>query len=109
MKKGASLEWIQHLEVLMFKPFFLGSILISIFFNNLFGFIEVRTTQLKAQHPAPGRMIDVGGYRLHIYCAGEGRPTVIMEAGLGNPGIVWSFIQPEIANDTRVCVYDRAG
>ena len=34
-------------------------------------------------HPPPGTMVDIGGYRLHLYCLGEGRPTVIMNAGLG--------------------------
>jgi hypothetical protein len=33
--------------------------------------------------PAPGRLVDVGGWRLHLYCLGEakaGQPTVILEA-----------------------------
>ena len=93
----------------MLKSIILGSLSIFILFNHLFGFADARTAQLKAKHPAPGRMIDIGGYRLHIYCLGEGDPTVIMEAGLGNPGIVWSLVQSDIAKDTRVCVYDRAG
>ena len=93
----------------MLKSFALGSVLIVVIFNNLFGFAEARSAELKAKHPAPGQMVDVGGYRLHIYCEGEGSPTVIMEAGLGNPSLTWSLVQPEIAKDTRVCVYDRAG
>src|SRR4051794_16902281 len=32
----------------------------------------------------PGHQrIDVGGYLLHIYCVGQGHPTVIMESGSG--------------------------
>ena len=27
-------------------------------------------------HP-PGRLVDIGGYRLHLYCLGEASPTVI--------------------------------
>src|SRR5512132_2047853 len=92
----------------MLKSFALGSVIL-ILFNNLLGFAEIRAAQLKESHPAPGRMIDVGGYRLHVYCEGEGSPTVIMEAGLGNPSIAWSLVEPEIAKQTRVCVYDRAG
>ena len=34
-------------------------------------------------YPAPGRMIDVGGYRLHVNCIGTGTPTVVIESGLG--------------------------
>ena len=36
--------------------------------------------------PPPGQMIDVGGYSLHLNCAGQnadGQPTVILEPGLG--------------------------
>jgi hypothetical protein len=25
-------------------------------------------------HPPPGQMIDIGGYRLHLYCSGPGLP-----------------------------------
>jgi pimeloyl-ACP methyl ester carboxylesterase len=53
-------------------------------------------------------MVDVGGYKLHIYCPGEGSPTVILEAAF--PGTVenWSWVQPEVARATRACAYDRA-
>ena len=32
-------------------------------------------------YPAPGQMVDVGGYRLHINCTGAGSPTVVIESG----------------------------
>ncbi len=61
-------------------------------------------------YPAPGQMIDVGGYRLHIHCVGTGSPTVVIEAGLGDWSASWSsWVQPEAARTTRVCTYDRAG
>ena len=59
-------------------------------------------------HP-PGRLVDIGGYRLHLYCLGEGSPTVIQEAGGGNPWLSWYKVQPQVASFTRVCSYDRAG
>ena len=68
--------------------------------------------------PAPGRLIDVGGRKLHILCTGTsetaGRsertgPTVILEAGASSFAIDWSLVQPEIARGHRVCSYDRAG
>jgi pimeloyl-ACP methyl ester carboxylesterase len=61
------------------------------------------------QHPAPGQMVDVGGYQLHIHCLGAGRPTVILDAGAGGTSMDWSWVQPEVAKTTRVCAYDRAG
>jgi pimeloyl-ACP methyl ester carboxylesterase len=61
-----------------------------------------------AYRPA-GRLIDMGGYSMHIDCRGEGSPTVVMDAGLGGSSLDWSLVQPEVASTTRVCSYDRAG
>jgi len=58
---------------------------------------------------APGQLVDVGGRRLHLRCAGSGTPTVLLESGLGETGAYWGWISPAVARDTRVCVYDRAG
>jgi pimeloyl-ACP methyl ester carboxylesterase len=54
-------------------------------------------------------LVDVGGYKMHIFCTGEGGPTVILDALF--PGTVsnWAWVQPEIAKTTRVCAYDQAG
>jgi pimeloyl-ACP methyl ester carboxylesterase len=60
-------------------------------------------------YPAPGQLIDVGGHRLHLNCTGSGSPTVVLEPGLGEASSVMSWIAPAVAEDTRVCVYDRAG
>lgn len=58
--------------------------------------------------PPPGILVNVDGYKMHIYCVGEGSPTVILDSA--NMGTVsnWAWIQPEIAKTTRVCAYDRA-
>jgi len=57
----------------------------------------------------PGQRIDVGGYKMHIDCSGQGSPTVILESGLGDTYISWRKVQPQIAKFARVCSYDRAG
>ena len=54
-------------------------------------------------------MIDVGGFRLHLNCAGQGRPTVVLDAALGGSSVSWALVQPAIASLTRACSYDRAG
>jgi pimeloyl-ACP methyl ester carboxylesterase len=62
--------------------------------------------------PAPGRLIDLGGWRVHLHCTGQVRtsqPTVILEAGSGDFSVDWSLVQPEVARFARVCSYDRAG
>lgn len=62
-----------------------------------------------AAPPPAGGLVDVGGYRLHLACEGEGGPTVVMEAAIGETGLLWSLVQPGVAKMTRACVYDRAG
>ena len=72
----------------------------------------ISTQADKKKYPAPGQLIDIGGYRLHLYCMGEsieGSPTVILEQGLGGTSPAWALVQPEVAKVTRVCGYDRAG
>jgi pimeloyl-ACP methyl ester carboxylesterase len=60
-------------------------------------------------YPPPGQRVDVGGDKLHIYCTGEGSPTVILDAAADMMSADWAWIQPAIAEHTRVCSYDRAG
>ena len=57
----------------------------------------------------PGRLVDIGGFRLHIYCTGEGAPAIIFDSGVGGFSLEWSRIQKALAHRTRVCSYDRAG
>ena len=57
----------------------------------------------------PGDLVDVGGYRLHLVCRGEGTPTVVLDAGMSDAWVTWSKVQPALAKTTRVCSFDRAG
>jgi pimeloyl-ACP methyl ester carboxylesterase len=59
-------------------------------------------------YPAPGRLIDIGGRKLHLHCTGSGGPTVLFESGGGAFAIDWALVQPNVAESTRVCSYDRA-
>ena len=62
--------------------------------------------------PPPGKLVDIGGWRLHIHCLGSASPTtptVILESGLGDFSVEWSLVQPGVASFARVCTYDRAG
>lgn len=67
--------------------------------------------RLAAKYPPLGQMVDVGGYRMHINCQGDpaGSPTVVLDAGQGEPGLTWASVQPKVAGFARVCTYDRAG
>jgi pimeloyl-ACP methyl ester carboxylesterase len=89
----------------------LGGILAGLLILILAGWIYepiAEAADAKA-YPPPGKMVDVGGYRLHINCTGSGSPTVVVEAGYGDTSASWSWVQPEVAKTTRICTYDRAG
>lgn len=53
--------------------------------------------------------INVGTHSLHIYCVGEGSPVIVIDVGIGETGVRWQSVQDQLARDTRVCTYDRAG
>jgi pimeloyl-ACP methyl ester carboxylesterase len=57
----------------------------------------------------PGRLVDVGGHRLHLSCSGTGSPTVVVEAGGGEMAANLGWITTAVERDTTICVYDRAG
>ena len=71
----------------------------------------VSNPQLRAQNsPAPpGRLVDIGGQRIHVNCTGRGTPTVLLENGTGDFSMVWALVQPTVSRLTRVCSYDRGG
>jgi len=65
-----------------------------------------------AAQPAPkqpGELVDLGGHKLHVNCAGKGSPTVVVENGLGDFSFDWILVQTQVAAFTRICAYDRAG
>ena len=71
---------------------------------------QIIATRLdEGKYPPPGQIVDVEGRGLHLYCTGDGTPTVILESGLDGGSLDWSLVQPEVAKFGRVCSYDRAG
>lgn len=63
-----------------------------------------------ATRPQPsGKLVDLGGHKLHVNCTGKGSPTVVVENGLGDFSFDWILVQTKVAVFTRICTYDRAG
>ena len=50
-----------------------------------------------------GQLVDVGGFRLNLYCMGSGSPTVVFDSGWEDWAPAWSTVQPQIARWTRAC------
>jgi len=93
-----------------FRYFAAGVLALFVFFGITGALYQtVYAARDRAANPMPGQLVDIGGYRLHIYCAGQGSPTVILDSGLGDSYLSWRKVQPQIARLTKVCSYDRAG
>jgi pimeloyl-ACP methyl ester carboxylesterase len=76
----------------------------------LFGLsaLTAQTTNLLRPQPV-GRLVDIGGRKLHLDCIGQGNPTVILVHGAGAFSFDWGLVQPRVGTFARVCSYDRAG
>jgi pimeloyl-ACP methyl ester carboxylesterase len=57
----------------------------------------------------PARLVDIGGRKINLRCAGKGAPTVMLEAGAVSDSLTWHKVQPLVAKFATVCSYDRAG
>ena len=58
------------------------------------------------------RMVDIGGRSLSLSCSGvspTGAPTVVLETGLGGHAATYDAVRGDLADQLRVCTYDRAG
>ncbi len=104
--KGKSV-WRRILYILL-----ICALLFVLFALSGFLYQTIASAVDSSRYPPPGRLIDVGGYRLHLYCTGtshSGSPTVILESGGGGSSVSWNMVQQGVASFTRVCSYDRAG
>ena len=87
------------------RTLFIGTALLVAGFLGL----VILTRRNARIYPAPGRLVDIGGYKLHLTESGAGSPTVILDAGFACFSFVWNLVQPEIAHFAHVYSYDRAG
>lgn len=56
--------------------------------------------------------VDVGGRKLRMLVRGSGSPTVVIEAGMGEPPTMsgtWTRVVDALSKSNRVVLYDRAG
>jgi pimeloyl-ACP methyl ester carboxylesterase len=92
------------------RTFFLTMLAIPLALAALGAAYEAVMSASDAQrYPPTGRLIDIGGYRLHLVCVGTTGPTVVLESGYNSTSLDWMQLQQQIAEERRVCAYDRAG
>lgn len=91
------------MQKLIFVGFVLCSMILIVF--AVAGLAQ--DTGYKSEPPPLGKLIDVGGYRVHLYCTGKEGPTVVI-VGAGF-SFDWGLVQPDVAKFTQVCSYDHSG
>jgi pimeloyl-ACP methyl ester carboxylesterase len=84
-------------------------ILIFSLFTTLVLYQKLATVIDDYRYPPPGKLVDIGGYKLHINTSGQGNLSVVCDAGLSGTSLGWTLVQTEVSKFTRVCSYDRAG
>jgi pimeloyl-ACP methyl ester carboxylesterase len=67
------------------------------------------TVEDSRRYPPPGKMVDVGGFKMHLDCVGDGSPTVVLDNGLFFGSFGWHTVPQGVVEFTRVCTFDRAG
>ncbi len=70
---------------------------------------QIITKREATKYQPPGIVVNTGTSKLHALVSGEGKPTIILEAGMGGVSLDWSFVQPELSKLSTVLSYDRAG
>ena len=84
-----------------------GLLLLSMFGGAIYQYAASRRDLQR--YPPPGRMVDVGGFKMHLQTLGQGSPTVVFDNGLFSGSFGWNNVPREVARFTRVCTFDRAG
>jgi len=100
--KGRIFVWLKRLGI--GGVFFILLILIG-----TYAFQAYTTSSTIRRYPPPGKLVDIGGYRLHYRSGGSGFPVVVLDSGLSGDSNAWALVQPGVAKFTRVISYDRAG
>ncbi|PWB75105.1 MAG: hypothetical protein C3F15_06770 [Holophagae bacterium] len=71
----------------------------------------VHMARVRAKHPPPGKLVDVGGYRLHVLAEGEarGKPAVVWMPGGHGAGFAFHHLHRVLREETRSILIDRPG
>ena len=71
----------------------------------------VRTGAARADHPPPGELVDVGGYRMHVLAEGEaaGKPGVVWLPGGHGAGLYLHHLHEALSKEARSVLIDRPG
>lgn len=85
--------------------------IILIIFSGQISSVRAATDEAEILWSPPGKLINVGTHRLHIFCLGERnhKPVAIIDSGLGSFSLEWLKLQQDLSDEYQICSYDRAG
>ena len=68
-------------------------------------------TRVRAEFPPPGKMVDVGGYRMHVLAEGQpnGKPPVVWMPGSHSAGYAMYHLHAILRQESRSILIDRPG
>lgn len=71
----------------------------------------IQVARTRAQHPPPGKMVDIGGYRLHLLAEGDahGRPAIVWMPGGHSAGFYFHHLHRALREEARSILIDRPG
>ncbi len=71
----------------------------------------LRMAKIREQYPPPGKMVDVGGYRLHVLAEGpkNGRPPIVWFGGSHASGVGMHHLHLALRETSRSILIDRPG
>ena len=74
-------------------------------------FTYQRIAEVRDRHrfPPPGRLVDIGGRRLHLVTVGEGSPAVVIIPALADNVLLWMRVLEGAATDTELACMTGPG
>jgi len=99
------LKWV--LGIVVGVPMFL--ILIGLIYQQVG---SIRDADFKSAKNAPGQMVEISPYSMHLDCDGlrePGSPVVVLQGGAPGWSFTWNELKSALSPNIRVCAYDRLG
>ncbi|WP_299361232.1 alpha/beta hydrolase [Winogradskyella sp.] len=74
-------------------------------------FVAINCFSQEKQYPAPGKLVDIGGYNIHLIVQGEDTsgPTVVFFHGAGDIALIWNLVLPKVGSFATAVAIDHAG
>jgi pimeloyl-ACP methyl ester carboxylesterase len=63
----------------------------------------------RRRFPPPGRVVDIGGRRVHVLSIGNGSPAIVAVSALGGNSMEMLSFFRTLTDEYQVCLYDRPG